>query len=209
MIEETCSNSFSSNALTGSPNPARLILAGGACSVISPTYLELKMPIFKKTDDIDTQDTTPEPKISTAPPARPTTVSVIGPTMEFKGELSADEDLIIEGLVQGTITHHNKHLTVGKKGRVKADIHASSVLVLGQLVGDIQSEGTVTLSKGADVVGNIVCGRITMEDGARFKGSIDMEEPRKVSVVPKKPEQTETVSQEKLRRVRSKARNAS
>jgi cytoskeletal protein CcmA (bactofilin family) len=129
--------------------------------------------------------------------------------MEFKGELSADEDLIIEGLVQGTIKHHNKSLTVGKKGRVKADIHASSVLVLGQLVGDIHSDGTVTLSKGADVVGNIVCGRIAMADGARFKGTIDMEEPRKASAKSKKSEHDDTISQKKLRSVPQKPRDAS
>lgn len=172
------------------------------------------MAIFGKTDEFDTQDTTPEPKISRKPKPRPpsastTTASVIGPTMEFKGELSADEDLIIEGIVQGTIKHHNKSLTVGKKGRVKADIHASSVLVLGQLVGDIHCEGTVTLSKGADVVGNIVCGRIAMADGARFKGTIDMEEQPTASAAPKKSDQSDTISQKQLRSVPQKSRDAS
>ena len=174
------------------------------------------MAIFGKTDEFDTQDTTPEPRVSRKPKPRPpsasastSTASVIGPTMEFKGELSADEDLIIEGLVQGTIKHHNKSLTVGKKGRVKADIHASSVLVLGQLVGDIHCEGTVTLSKGADVVGNIVCGRIAMADGARFKGTIDMDEPTKASAAPKKPKPEDTISQKQLRSVPQKTRDAS
>ena len=164
------------------------------------------MTIFGKTDEIDTRETTPEPRTRQKPAPRapspsPSTASVIGPTMEFKGELSADEDLIIEGLVQGTIKHHNKSLTVGKNGRVKADIHASSVLVLGQLVGDIHSDGMVTLSKGADVVGNIVCGRIVMADGARFKGSIDMEEPRKKKAAPVKQDPSDTVSEKKLRTV--------
>jgi len=173
------------------------------------------MAIFGKTDDFDKQDTTPEPRISKkstprAPNPSPNTsiASVIGPTMEFKGELSADEDLIIEGLVQGTIKHHNKRLTVGKKGRVKADIHASSVVVLGQLVGDIHCEGTVTISKGADVVGNIVCGRIAMADGARFKGTIDMGEPQKASAAPKKPDPSDTISQKQLRSVPQKTRDA-
>jgi len=174
------------------------------------------MAIFGKTDEFDTQDTAPEPRTSRQPKQRPPSAStstsiasVIGPTMEFKGELSADEDLIIEGLVQGTIKHHNKSLTVGKKGRVKADIHAKSVLVLGQLVGDIHSEGTVTLSKGADVVGNIVCARIAMADGARFKGTIDMEEPKKASSAPKKSKADDTISQKQLRSVPKQTRGAS
>ena len=125
-------------------------------------------------------------------------VYVIGPTLVFKGELSADEDLIIEGQIEGTIAHHKKNLTVGKQGRVKADIHASSVIVLGQLIGDIHSEGMVSLAKGADVRGNISCARIVMEDGARFKGKIDMGESPKVAVVPKAPEQAEPVHIEKI-----------
>jgi cytoskeletal protein CcmA (bactofilin family) len=96
--------------------------------------------------------------------------------------LSADEDLVIEGHIEGTIAHHKKHLTIGKQGRVKADIHASSVIVEGELIGDIHSEGVVSLANGANVKGNIYCGRIVMEDGARFKGKIDMGQPPKVEV---------------------------
>ncbi|MGI9265327.1 MAG: bactofilin family protein [Gammaproteobacteria bacterium] len=149
------------------------------------------MAIFKKTDE-EGHDMTPVATIDRPQPKQPkqpaqsNSVSVIGPTMEFNGELSADEDLIIEGKVKGTIAHHKKHLTVGRQGRVEADIHASSVIVLGELVGDIFSDGSVTLSKGAFVKGNILCGRIIMEDGARFKGTIDMGEPAKVATVPQK-----------------------
>lgn len=137
------------------------------------------MAIFKKSDDQETYAAEPAPKIEPKSASRSSNVSVIGPTMVFKGELAADEDLIIEGLVEGTIAHHNKHLTVGQKGRVKADIHANSVIVLGQLVGDIHSKGMVSLAKGSDVVGNIYCARVAMEDGAKFKGKVDMGEARK------------------------------
>ena len=99
--------------------------------------------------------------------------------------------------IEGTIAHHDKHLTVGKQGRVKADIHASSVIVLGQLIGDIHSEGTVSLAKTANVIGDIFCRRIVMEDGARFKGKIDMGEPAKVSAVVKEPVKAETVRTKK------------
>ncbi len=101
------------------------------------------MAIFKKSDDNNRRDIGLEPRIGQARPERSRNVSVIGPTLVFKGELSADEDLVIEGVIEGTIAHHKKHLTVGAQGRVKANIHASSVVVLGQLIGDIHSEGMV------------------------------------------------------------------
>lgn len=144
------------------------------------------MAMFKKTDDDRGRDLASPPRIGQARPIRSKNVSVIGPTLVFKGELSADEDLVIEGHIEGTIAHHKKHLTVGKQGRVRADIHASSVIVEGRLVGDIHSEGIVSLANGADVKGNIFCSRIVMEDGARFKGKIDMGEAQAVEV-PREP----------------------
>ena len=139
----------------------------------------LKMAIFKKADGDGGVEIASPPKIGDARPIRAKNVSVIGPTLVFKGELSADEDLVIEGQIEGTIDHQ-KRLVIGKKGRVKADIHASSVIVEGQLVGDIYSKGIVSLANGADVQGDISCGRIVMEDGAWFKGNIDMGERSKV-----------------------------
>jgi cytoskeletal protein CcmA (bactofilin family) len=155
------------------------------------------MAMFKRADADNGANLASAPKIGEARPIRSKNVSVIGPTLVFKGELSADEDLVIEGDIEGTIAHHKKHLTIGKQGRVKADIHASSVIVEGQLLGDIHSEGVVSLAKGADVMGNIYCGRIVMEDGARFKGKIDMGERKKVEV-PKKPVKIESVNTEKV-----------
>jgi len=147
--------------------------------------------MFKKSDDNDRLDTASPPRIGQTRPVRSKNVYVIGPTLVFKGELSADEDLFIEGCIEGTIAHHKQNLTVGKQGRVRADIDATSVIIEGQLFGDIRSDGTVTLANGADVEGNIFCARIVMEEGARFKGKIDMGEPPKVIAVPKEPVQTE------------------
>ena len=162
------------------------ILPSDAVWVNTETHAEGKMAMFKKTDDDGRPDLASPPRIGQTRPVRSKNVSVIGPTLVIKGELSADEDLVIEGHIEGTIAHHKKHLTVGKQGRVQANIHASSVIVEGQLVGDIHSEGVVSLANGADVKGNIYCGRIIMEDGARFKGRIDMGKPQKVEV-PKEP----------------------
>ena len=155
------------------------------------------MAMFRKAGGDGELDISSPPKIGQARPIRAKNVSVIGPTLVFKGELSADEDLVIEGCIEGTIAHHKKHLIIGKQGRVKADIHANSVIIEGQLTGDIYSEGIVSLAKGADVRGDITCARIVMEDGARFKGKIDMGE-RPKAIVPKEPVQIEPVKTEKV-----------
>ncbi len=150
------------------------------------------MAIFKKSNHNDGPDIASEPKPGRSRPLRSKNVAVIGSTLVIKGELSADQDLIIDGQIEGTITHHKKNLTVGETGRVKADIHASSVIVLGQLIGDIHSEGMVSLAKGCDVKGDIFCTRLFVEDGARSKGNIDMGELPKVRV-PKEPVRAEPV----------------
>lgn len=138
--------------------------------------------MFKKGRDYD--GSAPPLRIGEQQPIRSKNVSVIGPTLVFKGELSADEDLVIEGTIEGTIAHHKKNLTIGKKGRVTADIHASSVLVEGELIGDIHSDGLVSLAAGGMVIGNVYCTRIVMEDGARFNGKIEMATPNPLAVAP-------------------------
>jgi cytoskeletal protein CcmA (bactofilin family) len=110
--------------------------------------------------------------------------------MVFRGELSADEDLVIEGTIEGTIAHHKKNLTIGSQGRVTADIHASSVIVEGELNGDIHSDGLVSLAKSGRVTGNIYCARLVMEEGTQFNGKIDMTVPTQLKVAPE-PQETD------------------
>lgn len=150
------------------------------------------MSFFKKSAKDNKPHNHSAPTIGGSRPAKSKNTTVIGSTLSIKGELSADEDLIIEGRIEGTIAHHRKRLTIGKKGRVKADIHASSVVVLGTLVGDIFSETLVTLAKDSDVTGNISCANISMESGASFRGTISTVDSPKVSSVPKESTQTDT-----------------
>ena len=138
--------------------------------------------MFKRGQDNEGAATPSPPRIGDIQPVRARNVSVIGPTLIFKGELSADEDLIIDGMIEGRIAHHKKNLTIGKQGRVTADIHASSVVVEGELNGDIHGDGLVSLAKGARVNGNIYCGRLVMEDGAHFNGKIEMVVPNPLKV---------------------------
>jgi cytoskeletal protein CcmA (bactofilin family) len=146
--------------------------------------------MFKKGQDQDGSVASSLLRIGEQQPIRSKNVSVIGPTLVIKGELSADEDLVIEGTIEGTIAHHKKNLTIGKNGRVTADIHASSVLVEGQLNGDIHSDGLVSLANEATVIGDVYCNRIIMEDGARFNGRIEMAIPTPLKVAPE-PEKVE------------------
>ncbi len=139
----------------------------------------------KKNQDEDESRDRPPVRIGEPQPVRSKNVSVIGPTLVFKGELSADEDLVIEGTIEGTIAHHKKNLTIGSKGRVSADIHATSVLVEGHLDGDIHSDGLVSLAKGATVNGNIYCARLVLQDGALFNGKVVMEKQSPLKIAPK------------------------
>lgn len=108
------------------------------------------------------------------PRVRPNSVSVFGSTLVFNGRLSADEELLIQGTVEGTIAHHKKNVTVGKHGRVNALIHANSVTIEGRVNGDIHGDEFVLMTAGSVVNGNIYCPRISMEDGAEFNGTIQM-----------------------------------
>lgn len=108
----------------------------------------------------------------------------IGATIHIKGDVTGDEDLIIHGHVEGQINLKDYHVIIGPKGRVQANIHAKQVVVEGQLNGDIKGEEKVIIRKTGNVLGNVVSPRVTLEDGAMFKGSIEME-PRIIKPVDK------------------------
>jgi cytoskeletal protein CcmA (bactofilin family) len=99
--------------------------------------------------------------------------SILGPTLYFKGDLSAEEDLLIQGRVEGSITH-TQRLTVGAQGTVKANIRAQLIIVEGAVEGDLQAEKSVIVKDTAKIVGNIYAPSISISEGASFSGSIDM-----------------------------------
>ena len=101
--------------------------------------------------------------------------AVIGPTIRIKGALSGKENLVIEGCVEGSVELAGHDLTVGQKGQVDADLTARTVKVEGKITGDIRGSEKVIITKSGRVLGNIVAPRVTLEDGAKFKGSIDMD----------------------------------
>ena len=100
---------------------------------------------------------------------------MIGPGIKIKGEISGDENLFVQGRVEGTINLGANEVTVGESGVVAADIHARIVKIDGEVAGDVKGEETVVISQSGNVSGNIVAPRVTLEDGAIFRGSIDMD----------------------------------
>lgn len=100
--------------------------------------------------------------------------SILGPTLYFKGELNAEEDLLIQGRVEGSITH-TQRLTVGPQGTVKANIKAQLIIVEGNVEGDLHAEKSVFVKESAKVCGNIFSPTVSITEGASFSGSIDMD----------------------------------
>jgi len=105
------------------------------------------------------------------------TLSVFGASLAFKGTLVADEDLLIQGTVHGSIEHDAENLTIGVNGKVTADIRARSVLVQGDVKGDIYATERIVVEASAHVTGDLFSPSIGLKEGARFKGSIDMDGP--------------------------------
>jgi cytoskeletal protein CcmA (bactofilin family) len=114
----------------------------------------------------------------------------IGKSVIIKGELSGSEDLFVDGVVEGIIELRSNNLVIGPNGKVKANIHAKGVVVQGKLEGDIRASQRAELRKSAVAVGDIFTQRIAIEEGAYFKGKVDIQEAAKPVVAPvTKPDQ--------------------
>jgi cytoskeletal protein CcmA (bactofilin family) len=107
--------------------------------------------------------------------------ALIGQSILFKGELTGNEDLTIDGTVEGKIDLKEHHLTIGKNGRIKADLRAKTITIIGEVVGQIVADDKVELQAASRLQGDIIATRLSIADGAHFKGSVDME--RKVETV--------------------------
>ena len=99
--------------------------------------------------------------------------SVLGPSLSFKGELRAEEDLLIQGKVEGSI-EHTSNLTIGVQGKVKADVKAEFIAVEGKVTGDLKGTKSVVIKDTANVDGNIFSPTVSLHEGATFNGKIDM-----------------------------------
>lgn len=113
---------------------------------------------------------------STKAPGRSDNCAVIGRSIQINGDVHGNEDLRIEGDVSGTVQLRNSNLTIGKEGKVRADIYAKSIMVDGTTEGDIYASERIVVHVSANVRGNITAPRVGIEEGAKFKGSIEMDQ---------------------------------
>jgi len=104
------------------------------------------------------------------------TVMILGKTLRFKGELSADEDLVLLGQIQGSI-NHTASLTVGFGGVVVGNVRARVITVKGTVQGDLEASDSIVVSPSANVVGDLVAPRVSVVDGATFNGAVRMPRP--------------------------------
>jgi len=102
----------------------------------------------------------------------------LGSNLQIKGEINGSEDLQIDGIVEGPIFLDGHALIVGSTAQVNSEIHAGEVVVYGKAVGNVDASGRVEITKDGSIVGDIFCARISIEDGAHFKGRIEIDPAR-------------------------------
>ncbi len=140
--------------------------------------------------DESVKPTTPAPQSPAAPVPTPPqqhqpAVSVgreierdkvnIGKSVVIKGELSGSEDLTIEGHVEGRIELRDNVLTIGPNGKIKAEVFAKAVIVLGEVAGNVTASEKVDIRDNGSVDGDIISPRVAIAEGAHFRGSVDMQ----------------------------------
>ena len=122
--------------------------------------------------------------------------TLLGPTITLRGELEGDEELVIEGQFDGTIDLQQRCLTVGAQGQVKAEIKAGRAVIQGSVTGNITALERIEIRKTGRVMGDLIAPGIAIEDGAYFKGSIEIlrEEKRIVAAMPVSAREEESPS---------------
>ncbi len=137
-------------------------------------------------------ETAPGPGAPVRPPATepPRGVAAIGKSVMIKGQILSREDLYLDGEVEGTVEVPEHRLTIGPHAKLNANTRAREVIVLGNVNGDVDAVEKLDIRKDARLVGNIKTGGIIIEDGAYFKGSIDIVrgETPKPAVQPRQPQ---------------------
>src|SRR5262249_25238539 len=133
------------------------------------------------------QPAAPTPSPAPAPPVQAYTtrseashhmerdIANIGKAVVIKGELNGSEDLTIEGHVEGTIQLKDNVLTIGPNGKIKAQIFAKSVIVLGEVSGNVTASDKVDIRDNGSVDGDLIAPRVAIAEGAHFRGSVDMQ----------------------------------
>jgi cytoskeletal protein CcmA (bactofilin family) len=122
-----------------------------------------------------------------AEPEIPRGVATIGKSVTIKGQIFAREDLFVDGEINGTLEAQEHRITVGPNGKVEAGIKAREIVILGTVHGDVEASERIDIRKDARLVGDIKTSRIVIEDGAFFKGSIDITKTEAPKAAPPPP----------------------
>ena len=125
----------------------------------------------------DSRSAAPPPGTGYARPSAPVArdLATLGATLTIKGQITGEEDLQIEGKVEGPISLQGHRLTVGRSARLHSEVNAREVVVYGQASGNLRAKERVEIKKDGEVIGDITTSRISIEDGAYFKGHIEIE----------------------------------
>lgn len=113
--------------------------------------------------------------------------AALGKNVTVKGQIFAREDLTIDGEVEGTVECHEHRLTIGPNARVQAGLKAREIIIQGSIQGNVDATDKIDIKKEAKLVGDIKTSRIVIEDGAYFKGSIDISKPNAAKPAPLTP----------------------
>jgi cytoskeletal protein CcmA (bactofilin family) len=116
---------------------------------------------------------------------------VIGQSIQIDGTLTGNEDLTIDGKINGKIKLRGHMLTIGPNGRIEAALRAKTVVIQGEVTGNVTADDKIQISASGSVIGDISAPRIALDDGARFKGSVDMGEAPAEPVATTKPVSTD------------------
>lgn len=133
---------------------------------------------FLKKDKVEPKQVVQSPAIQKPPVPSKKEVSLISKEIKIKGEIQGNDDLIIEGNVEGKI-EIKAHLTVQTSGVVKAELFAKKITISGKVYGNIFAEENVEIQPSGFLEGNITSPKITIQEGAHFKGSVDMKSHQK------------------------------
>ena len=118
-----------------------------------------------------------------------TQIAIVGKTLQFDGNIKGDEDLIVEGVVEGIIILSNASVTVAKNGLVRGDIVAKTILIKGEVRGEMRGNEIVEIAPSGVVHGDIRAPRVLLQDGCQFKGLVDMDHKDNTTADRKRPPQ--------------------
>ena len=135
------------------------------------------------------EQTTPRPTAPVPSPETRAETTTVGKNISIEGSIRGNEHLVIDGIMKGNIEMAKHNFSVGSNGRVEGEINAQNVKISGQMIGNIKTKGKVEITKEADFMGDIRAKGISVEDGAYFKGSIELaQQPHRKTTLPEKSE---------------------